>query len=490
MICRTYKSLRPVLTREIELVILFKSYHRSFLYSLSPLSAECEFGAMPLPLWRSMLNRLVLGLRVLALHLCAFIFLAGCGGGGDSVESPTPPPSQPPPESPPPERACADWSGSLNLSAETGHSQVGTVAAVDDCVFIVSGFERSSHAGEPLGDTRGFIRSFRVDLQGSAVRQWEFLLDTPATDAIHGFEYTPEVIRFWGITTGALPGATNSGKKDVVLGSLSADGELMKISQVGNEKPNVPLSLLQTSEFDYVLVGNDEVYIPTNYVDTWEDPWFAYVEEYPDAFRLGQLTNRDTPGGDIYADALAVSDSVIVALRAFQNPDQGISVKRIGGSGELVWSQQFSPSPVDSISSVILRESDLLVLGSSYLVLGVESMGGADHFLASTDFETGEVLWLRQFGTPATDWAKKLLVSPTGLTVLGEVDDEAGNWSGVVYQLDSDAKVLSRQTFVIGESLEILTGSYVGDALLVGGAYRNADGRSVGFVQPLRVHPR
>lgn len=415
-------------------------------------------------------------IRVLLVTVCCALPLSasGCGGGGSSPRpSPLPPP-------PPP--SCGDWTGPLELAAGDAHSSILDVHATGSCRFVVAGYERSSHPGEPLGPARGFIREYGIDAQGRIAERWSYLLDSNGADAIHGLEVDDDAIRYWGSTTGAVEGAVNAGKKDVVLGSLSRAGVETRLSQFGNERPNVPLRLLTLAAGARLLVGNDEVYVPTNYVEAWEDPWLVQVTEYPHGYKPDRIDNRQTAASDFFTAGTGAGDSALLALRSEDPSERGISLRRQQPGGVELWHLPLSDSRHDNIAAVHLAAEEAIVFGTTYVQLGDGQFGAGDYFLAGVDTETGALNWIDQLGTRANEWARALIVHADGFTLIGEIQDADGNWSADVIELDAARRRLSGRALVIGQSLSVAAAAALADGLLIGGTVFRADGSSNGFV--------
>jgi hypothetical protein len=400
--------------------------------------------------------------------------LWGCGGGGGGTTEP-----------PPPVAGCSTWSGSLELAADVSHSVINAVVATGACSYVVAGYERSTHPGEPQGDSRGFVRLVSVDPRGNARWQWQYLLDTPGADAVLGIELAGRDIRFWGTTDAAVAGEINWGKKDAVLGVLDLDGRLLKLSQLGNERPNVPLKLVTTDSGDQFLVGNDDVYVPTNYVDAWEDPWLASVTEHPAFFALNWIANLETPVTDLHTDAVAYGESVVTVTHAAAGPDRGITLQRRVPAGEVIWSVRLSDSPYDTVGAMALTSDgrQAWVFGSTYLNLGGVAEGDADYFLASVDLEDGRVLWLRQFGTPAPDWSRRLLASPAGLIAIGEVMDPDGSWFVDIRALTFAGVVTGSRSLRLGRTTHVLAAARTSQGMVVSGTFTATDGGGRGFLR-------
>lgn len=113
------------------------------------------------------------------------------------------------------------------------------------------------------GNSSAFVERLTLDTQGAVQRVWRYVLDTTGTDQINQLLLDNNQILFVGASTGALPGQVNQGKQDVLIGRLSVDGSLIGVSQLGTERPNVPVKLFKLAPEQYLLVGYDDYLIPT-----------------------------------------------------------------------------------------------------------------------------------------------------------------------------------------------------------------------------------
>ncbi len=419
--------------------------------------------------------------RVTSRALMAMVLVAagGCGGGaGGDGNAGTPPPPTP---------GCPEWSGTLDLAQADHHSLVTEVAVVDACSYLIAGYERSSHAGEPLGNARGFVRRVAIDPAGNLVARWSYVLDTSGADAVTGMRVTGGQIRFWGTTDGAIEGYASAGEKDVVLGVLDVDGRLLKLSQLGNEKPNVPVELLTTESGELLLVGRDEVFVPTNFVESWEDPWLASVTEHADFFALNWIRNHETAAADWHTAAVALGETVLTAIHGDAGPARGAVLERRDATGGLLWSLPISSGPYDQIGSLHLQPggASLLALGTTYGRLGDTPVGDADLFIAEVDPELGTVTRIRQFGTERLDWATRLLVSGSRRTVLAEVLGEDGSWWVEAHELTPAGAIGRTGRIRLGSGTRATSGAHVDGGLLVGGSFLEA-GRARGYLRLLQ----
>src|SRR5262245_2712745 len=102
--------------------------------------------------------------------------------------------------------------------------------------------------------------------------------------------------------------------------------------------------------------------------------------------------------------------------------DRDVFVSRYDEQGNAVWSRQFGSVPVqqEEGTGVATDQTGVYVVGWTLGILpGQTSAGDTDAFIRKYDFN-GNVLWTRQFGSPAQDFAYAVAVDGTGVYVVGE----------------------------------------------------------------------
>jgi len=102
--------------------------------------------------------------------------------------------------------------------------------------------------------------------------------------------------------------------------------------------------------------------------------------------------------------------------------DRDVFVSRYDEQGNAVWSRQFGSVPVqqDEGTGAATDQTGVYIVGWTLGTLpGQTSAGDTDAFIRKYDFN-GNVLWTRQFGSSAQDYAWAVAVDGTGVYVVGE----------------------------------------------------------------------
>ena len=100
--------------------------------------------------------------------------------------------------------------------------------------------------------------------------------------------------------------------------------------------------------------------------------------------------------GNIY-----ISGTTDGALGAANAGRDDVFLAKYSAAGDLLWIRQFGTAGIDFCGGVAVdAQGDLYICGSTYGDLGGVSLGEADAFVGKCDGE-GNLLWLRQLGTPS-----------------------------------------------------------------------------------------
>jgi len=395
--------------------------------------------------------------------------IMGCGGGGGS--------------SPDPGTSCGSWPALIVPTDLVGNSMIRSVATLDACNLLISGYDRSNLASDVGGDTRGFIQQVSLDVNGNVGVGWRYWLDTSGSDQVRDAIIDDGKIRFLGETTGSIPGSVNAGKADVLLGNLDMGGTLLSLAQMGTDRPNIPLSLLPQGNGGFLLVGYDDVFVPTNYVEALEDPWVAELSETPDGYLLNAWENANTAEGDFFTAAVSQGDAAILAKNSNGGVNSGISVTKRSSAGAGLWTLMLTSSPYDVVADLhLVNDEKLLVFGTTYTALGGTQLGGGDYFLAEVNPLQGELISVVQFGSSGTDWAKRLLVSGQDVYILGEQAQASGRWSAQVMKLSLLGGPMSSQLFEPGTDSFASDADLIGSGVMMTGYYRDNTGVYRGFM--------
>ncbi|WP_317931138.1 hypothetical protein [Halioxenophilus sp. WMMB6] len=392
------------------------------------------------------------------------VLLVACGGGGgggdggnDDDGGTTKP--------------CNQWPEFTDLELP-GNSEVTAVLVLNECAVVVAGYDSSNYVGQSEGNSRGFIRRLDLNAADEVTEAWVYHLDSAGSDSVQTLQLDENSILFTGYVGAALPGETSYGKKDAVVGRISAAGELIKQSQLGNEYPNIPIRVLQADSGEQLLVGWDDIYIPTNFVDRWENPWLAGISESNDQFTLDWMSNTNTEARDLYSAAALAGNTVLLGRFTGEGSPRGIAVEARSLTGTPLWTLPITPFGYDSITDIqVLDEDYALVMGSTYAQLGDSQFGGADYYLLQVLIATGEVVAASQYGSEQLEWAKKLLLDGDKRWLVGERSEGNFPWEIDITLVAAGAEPISlRRTF--GDSTNVTDAALLGDGVLVGGYYR------------------
>jgi hypothetical protein len=228
----------------------------------------------------------------------------------------------------------------------------------------------------------------------------------------------------FGAVSGALPGQTYAGGPDDVY--------LRKYDLAGNE--------LWTRQFgtlgdDFSMAGPVAIDESAVYVAGWTDgtlPGETNAGDY-DAFVRQYDTNgnevwTDQFGGTAYDDIDGVAvyrGAVFVAgntLSALPGQTSGGSwdghVSRYDSDGNRLWTRQFGGAGSDDHHGVAADNTGVYVVGS--VSTGPDFTGEMDVLVLKYDFK-GNLVWVRQFGTPGTDHAEGIAARRGQVYVVGFV---------------------------------------------------------------------
>jgi len=385
--------------------------------------------------------------------------------------------------------ACTGWPQSVLLPNEMPSSVITTIAVLSPCNIIVGGYYNAlTPFVVPTGNADAFVMRLRLDENNNIHEDWRYVLSTAQTDIITHLELLDTEIRFLGWTNGVLPGQVSAGKSDIVIGSLSYNGSLQNISQLGDERPNQPLRLFATTPGHYLMVGNDDIYIPTNFVEALEESWVASISEQAGQYSLDWLLRTGNDGADFYLAAIRFSESsdLFLAKLSSTGVNQGLTIESFDSSGNPLGTAPLTPSPYDMVAAMAPLSNDtLLILGSTYLNLGGTSLGGADLFLVEMDKTNGTPGPAKQFGTGDIDWAAALVIHEDQMFVISEQSpDDFTWWNMRLTRLSlQTGEILAEHTLYEGVDGIIKTAAVIGNQLVIVGAVETNTGDIRGWLR-------
>lgn len=346
-------------------------------------------------------------MHVLMLSVLA---LAGCGGAGEN-------------SAPPPDSACLDWSTSMMMGTAGSDELLDVVIDRDGNAYL-AGYERGTTGRstvEPSGNAEGAIYKLAPD--GTIVFRQP--IDTPATEVVEALALSPDdqTVYLAGRTNGALNGFANAGQFDSFVGWLDARSGTATLFQSGTERPEHPRRIAPATNNGLFIAGFDDVYVPTNYVEAWENPLLARFDRAGGTAWETWRLQPETDYPDRLAGLVAADDGgVFVTGGSEGGSNRGMFVARYDAGGSEVWSSQQSSIPYDMGAALLtLPNGDILLAGATYETLGARAYGGQDIVLRRLNPATGEVISTVQFGSADTDWVTDMALDAQGnIYVVGE----------------------------------------------------------------------
>lgn len=304
----------------------------------------------------------------------------------------------------------------------------------------------------PSGDAQGFV--LRLGTGGD--EEWKRSVGTPATDTVEALVVDPTDHGLWvtGRTTGSFEGFSSGGSFDGFLASVTPEGTTQVLYQWGDARPQHPVRLARVSDGGFVVAGYDDLYIPINYVEAWEDPFVLRISP-----RAGGAWDTDwehrwgSSSSDWYTGlAVGEGDESYVSGSTPAGSSRGAFVERRDVHGELAWSRTLSPQPIDSTAKLVaLPGGDVLVAGTTFGMVGnLPLRGDQDAYLARLDGATGALRWVSRAGTPGSEFVTALAVDSRGrVFVAGDTNGvfagatgERGALDAFVVEFSSDGTVL------------------------------------------------
>jgi beta-propeller repeat-containing protein len=263
----------------------------------------------------------------------------------------------------------------------------------------------------------GFLR--RYDLSGAEV--WTRQFGSNERDIPKGVTLDDAGnVYVVGQTFGSFPGQTSAGGWDAFLRKYTAGGDEVWTRQFGGGGAESAASVRIDRAGNAYVVGGTRAALPgqTNIGDydgfivkfdsagsqVWVRQFGTTVEDYTLAVTLDRDGNPILAGetGGLMAGASAAG-----GLDGF--------VREYDRDGNVVWTRQFG-SPLDdfAVGASVSPAAEVLVVGTTSGALpGQKSEGDADAFIVAFSAQGGN-LWSRQFGTPGVDDAEAIAYDATG----------------------------------------------------------------------------
>jgi hypothetical protein len=227
-----------------------------------------------------------------------------------------------------------------------------------------------------------------------------------------------------GGTRAALPGQTTAGDYDAFITKWDPAGDPVWVRQFGTVGEDYALAVALDASGAPVVAGETSgllagaaaaggldgfarQYDPAGKV-VWTRQFGSHSDDYGVAVTVG-------PSGDVFVAGTTLG--TLPGQTTKGDTDGYIVAFRNGGD---LWSRQFGTPGADDAEAIAFDATGhLFVAGRVGGPLdGAASSGGTDAFLAAAG-PTGDLLWVRQFGGPAYDYAMALAIGRGGFYLAG-----------------------------------------------------------------------
>ena len=301
---------------------------------------------------------------------------------------------------------CVRWSGVQRFG--TPASDEGRAVYVDARGYVfVGGWEgTSSPEPSPTRNTEGVVIELAPD--GSLIRRVR--LTEPTAHTVDALVEGPDGLRAVGRHAVAREGRSSF---DVAVWALTAELATAWSRSSGRLANEHPVRARVAGDGATWVAGYDDIYIPTNYVEAWEDRFLIRLDE------AGEM--RWNEGSEVtdFGFALSVDDEgVLYGGNVQSGVGRGAFVAALGSDGGEAWRRVLSPVGLDAVQWVRrAQDGRILVAGATWSLLGSTAYGEQDVFVGWLDAE-GTPERFVQLGGSATDWLADAIVDEDGSAIL------------------------------------------------------------------------
>lgn len=361
----------------------------------------------------------------LTLGLCA------CGGGSSNGGS-TPPPASSSSASSQPSSVSSISRSSSSVQPVTwreqylleapGASEVTDVLVTPDNQLYVAGYIRGVVGQSnivPAGNASGVVYKVTAATAMTDVNP-VYQLETTATDTIEALAYNPQnqQVYFAGRTSGTLPGQWSAGQFDAVLGVLGNSSSSVGLVQWGDAAPQHPVAMAFARNNQVAVAGYDDVYVPSNYVDAWRDPFLTLLNPWGNSYTRAWEIEYSTVGEDDLQD-LAVApgdrDQIVVVGRVYNSAERGPFVASYDSDAAPLWRHRMNLQGLDNLAAVVINaQGRVLVGGTAQIANPPLASAGRDFVVFELDPQTGEVIHSESYGTVFDDHLTAMALDTEG----------------------------------------------------------------------------
>ncbi len=262
------------------------------------------------------------------------------------------------------------------------------------------------------------------------VAPWEVQFGSPQADTSFGVAAAPDGDVVVALATEGAFGQPNAGGRDVALARYTNEGLAVWQMQVGGERNDSPLGLSVSPDgFIYVGGFTEGAFAGENAGSA--DVWLAKFDRDGTEIWRQQFGDK---GWDRGFDVTAFDGGVyitgytasILDLATNREGFDGFAA-RFDADGNLEWISQVGTDAADwGQGSSLAPDGGLYFTGYTEGVLGDAHSGRKDAFVVRMS-PSGDVVWIRQFGTPELDWPQGVgTTADGGVLLAGSTEGDLG----------------------------------------------------------------
>jgi hypothetical protein len=349
--------------------------------------------------------------------LAAGLVLAACGGNGATPERP---------------RSCVALQEEISWFRGAAHNDWNDVLIDSRQQVWLAGYADGTLGAttvDPSGNSRAVVRQLAPD--GRLLWDSGATFDTAGTDVAEALALSAQgTLVVAGRTTGVLAGSSNGGQFDTFVAWSDDPASALPAwawLQTGGPAPQRPLQVALAADGDVVVAGQDDLFVPSNFVAAWPDPFVLRLGRSGAPLRWQHAlasVGSDMAGGL----AVQADGTSFFSYTVDSGSQRGIHVRKLAADGRVLWTQRYSAQGLDHIAALRLRpDGSLWMAGTVFGSFnGGTPAGQQDVFVAQIDTAGGHVLGSWQLGTAQSEWLADMAIDAEGNVVL--FGETLGSW--------------------------------------------------------------
>lgn len=257
--------------------------------------------------------------------------------------------------------------------------------------------------------------------------EWTALMGTEAHDTALGVavDDQDEVVVV-GYTEGTI-GEVNRGRGDSFVSSFAADGSKGWATQLGGEQNDWANAVALDVDENIVAVGRTNSTPDTTFDACVTKLAAGGSEVLWEQYLAGEGADVAHAVGILSDGKIAVAGATTSSLEGAAAGNDDAFLALLSEEGEVLWVRQLGTPGSDVVNALAIGEADdIVVAGQSSGALFGEATGGTDVVVAKYTAE-GELSWSLQFGTTADDVANDVVrLSDGAFAVVGTTSGALG----------------------------------------------------------------